>query len=177
VLAGIASVLSALFFSVDLLRREDPPGRADAIVVLGGDVVHRPARALELYQQGAAPVIVISGNGDCQEVRVFLAGNGVPATAIQLECGSRTTRENALLTVPLLRARRCRRVMIVTSWFHSRRALNCFRHDAPEIEFVSAPTTVDLPKSHWPNKYQRGRVVSEYLKLLYYWPRYGVWPL
>ncbi len=169
--------MSALFFSVDLLRREDPQSGADAIVVLGGDVVHRPARALELYQQGAAPAIIVTGNGDCQEVRVFLAGNGVPAAAIQLECESRTTRENARLTVPLLRARRCRRVILVTSWFHSRRALNCFRHDAPEIDFISLPTRADLPKAHWPNKYERSWVVSEYIKLLYYWPRYGVGPL
>jgi len=109
-------------------------------------------------------------------VRIFLAGKGIPAAAIQLECQSRTTRENALFAVPLLRAQSARRVIIVTSWFHARRALNCFRHDAPEIEFISRPTTADLPKSHWPNKHERGRVLSEYAKLLYYWPRYGIGP-
>ena len=175
-LAGVAAVLSALYFSVDLLRLEDRPGQADAIVVLGGDVAHRASRVLELYQQGAAPKVIISGSGDCQEVRIFLAGKGVPATAIRLECQSRTTRENALFAVPLLRAQNARRVIIVTSWFHARRALNSFRHYAPEIEFMSRPTTADLPKSHWPNKHERALVLSEYAKLLYYWPRYGIGP-
>jgi uncharacterized SAM-binding protein YcdF (DUF218 family) len=67
-------------------------------------------------------------------------------------------------------------VILVTSWFHSRRALKCFRHHAPDIEFVSRPTIVDLPNSHWPNKYERGWVLTEYTKLLYYWVRYGVSP-
>jgi len=175
-LACIAAILSALFFSVDLLHLEDRPGRADAIVVLGGDVVHRPPRALELYRQGEAPNVIISGSGDCQEVRIFLAGKGVSAAAIQLECASRTTQQNASFTVPLLRARSYRRVIIVTSWFHARRARNCFRHYAPEIEFISRPTTADLPKSHWPNNNECGWVLAEYAKLLYYWPRYGIGP-
>jgi uncharacterized SAM-binding protein YcdF (DUF218 family) len=163
------TVGSALFFSVNLLRLQSPAGRADAMVVLGGDVTHRPKRALELYQQKAAPGVIISGTGDCEEVRIFLAGKGVPAAAMQLECKSRTTMENALL-----RAQHARRVIVVTSWFHSRRALNCFRHCAPEIEFISLPTTSDVPKSHWPNQYERSRVLLEYAKLLYYRVRHGI---
>ena len=176
-LAGVAVVVAALIFSVNLLCLADRQGPADAMVVLGGDAALRPARALELYRQGAAPSVIISGSGDCQEVRVFLAGNGVPAAAIQLECKSRTTQQNASFTVPLLRARSARRVIIVTSWFHSRRALHCFQHYAPEIEFISLPTRRDLPESHWPNKYARVRILLEYVKLFYYWLRYGIAPV
>jgi len=138
-LASVAAIASALFFSPNLLRLEDVPGKADAIVILGGETIYRPARALELYQQGAATNVIITGEGDCESVRIVLAGKGVPATAIQLECESRTTRENAQFTVPLLRAQHAKRVILVTSWFHSRRALHCFRHYAPEIEFISLP--------------------------------------
>jgi uncharacterized SAM-binding protein YcdF (DUF218 family) len=172
--AGLVAVVSALFFSVNLLRVESPSGRADAIVVLGGDVTHRPRRALELYQQKAAPGVIISGTGDCEDVRIFLAGHGVPSAAMQLECKSRTTMENALLTATLLRTQHVRRVIVVTSWFHSRRALNCFRRCAPEIEFISLPTTADAPKSHWPNQYERSRVLLEYAKIFYYRVRHGI---
>jgi uncharacterized SAM-binding protein YcdF (DUF218 family) len=159
----------------------------DVIVVLGGDTGRRSARALELYQHGAAPRVIISGRGDCHEMRVFLAGKGVPADAIQVEPDSRSTRQNAMFSVVLLRASPKKvagkrtegeklKVIIVTSWFHSRRALNCFRHYAPDIEFVAAPTVTDRPKSHWPNRYERGWVLSEYVKLVGYWVCYGVWP-
>jgi uncharacterized SAM-binding protein YcdF (DUF218 family) len=173
-LACVAAVASALFFSPNLLRLEDAPGKADAIVILGGETIYRPSRALELFQQGAAANVIITGEGDCESVRIVLAGKGVPATAIQLECESRTTRENAQFTVPLLRAQHAKRVILVTSWFHSRRALHCFRHYAPEIEFISLPTTVDLPQHHWPARWARRWVLSEYAKVLYYWVRFGI---
>jgi uncharacterized SAM-binding protein YcdF (DUF218 family) len=175
-LACAAAVLASLFFSSNLLVLESPPATADVMVVLGGETVHRPVRALELYQQGAATNVIITGQGDCESVRTMLAGKGVPADAIQMECASRTTRENALFTIPLLRAQHVRRAIIVTSWFHSRRALHCFRHFAPEIEFISLPTTADLPPHHWPSKWERRWVLSEYAKLLYYRLRFGIPP-
>jgi uncharacterized SAM-binding protein YcdF (DUF218 family) len=78
--------------------------------------------------------------------------------------------------VKLLRERHVTRAVIVTSWFHSRRALNCFRHYAPEIDFTASPTVLDRPKSHCPDRYERAWVLSEYLKLLGYWVRYGIRP-
>jgi len=173
-LACVAAVASALFFSANLLRLETPSAKADAIVVLGGETIYRPARALELYQQGVATNIIITGEGDCESVRVVLAGKGVPAASIQMECASRTTRENAQFTIPLLRAQHTKRVILVTSWFHSRRALHCFRHFAPEIEFISLPTTIDLPRHHWPAKWARRWVLSEYVKIIYYRVRFGI---
>jgi uncharacterized SAM-binding protein YcdF (DUF218 family) len=146
------------------------------MIVLGGDIVDRPKRALELYKQGAAPNVIISGAGDCGEVRTFLVGKGVPESAIELEGKSHSTRENALYSIPLLKTMGAKRVVIVTSWFHSRRALHCFQHYAPDIDFVSSPTVQDLPKSCWPNKYERGWVIAEYVKLLGYWVCYGVCP-
>jgi uncharacterized SAM-binding protein YcdF (DUF218 family) len=166
--------LAALFFSANVLLVEDAPAQADAIVVLGGETVYRPERALELYQQRAATNVIISGEGDCEGVRITLEGKGVPAMAIQLECESRTTRENAKFTVPLLRSQNAKRVIIVTSWFHSRRALHCFRHYAPEIEFISRPTNADLPRHHWPSKWERKWVLTEYIKVVYYRVRFGI---
>jgi uncharacterized SAM-binding protein YcdF (DUF218 family) len=169
-----AVVIAALFFSANVLLVEDAPAQADAIVVLGGETVYRPGRALELYQQGVATNVIISGEGDCEGVRITLEGKGVPANAIRTECESRTTRENAKFTVPMLRAQNAKRVIIVTSWFHSRRALHCFRHYAPEIEFISRPTHADLPAHHWPSKWERKWVLTEYIKVMYYWVRFGI---
>src|SRR5438552_3204726 len=168
--------LLGLFFSKQILSVDSGNVQGEVMVVLGGETIHRPARAQELYQQGAASRILITGAGDCQEVRIALAGKGVPPAALQIECESHNTQQNARFSIPLLRAQGARRVIIVTSWFHSRRALKCFRHQAPDIDFVSRPTIADQPKSHWPNKYERGWVLTEYAKLLYYWVRCGVSP-
>jgi len=165
-----------LYFSKEILCVDSGNFQGEVMVVLGGETIHRPERALELYRQGAAPRILITGAGDCQEVRIALAGKGVPPAALQIECDSHTTEQNARFSIPLLRAMGARRVIVVTSWFHSRRALKCFRHHAPDVEFVSRPTMTDLSKSHWPNKNERGWVLTEYAKLLYYWVRYGVSP-
>jgi len=165
-----------LLFSKQLLRLDNGSLDQDAMVVLGGETNHRPYRAFQLYQQGAAPRVIISGAGDCGEVRTFLVGKGIPELAIELECNSRTTRENALYSIPSLKAIGAKRVIIVTSWFHSRRALRCFRHYAPGIEFLSLSTVEDLPKSHWPNKYEREWVLHEYVKILGYWICYGICP-
>lgn len=166
----------ALFFSDSLLVVEGKDATADVIVVLGGEPMQRPPRAAELFKQGTAPVVIVSGNGDCEDVRRLLEARGVPAPAIQLECASTSTVQNARFSAPLLRARHARRVILVTSWFHSRRALYCFRHYAPEIEFISRPTVADRPRFHWPNRYLRGYVLEEYIKSLGYWIIYGIRP-
>ena len=165
-----------LYFSKQILCVSNGPANGDVLVVLGGESIHRPHRAVELFQHGVAPRILVSGTGDCLEVRTYLVGKGIPEMQVELECASQNTKQNAEFSVRILREHKVKRAIIVTSWFHSRRALKCFRHFAPEIEFTSSPTSDDLPRSHWPNRYERGWVLNEYLKLGYYWIRYGIAP-
>ncbi len=144
---------------------------ADVIVVLGGEPVVRAEHAARLATNGLAPRVIVSGRGDCESNRRVLVQRGVSSKSIELECASRSTQENAVETVKLLRAQKCQRVIIVTSWFHSRRALSSFRKYAPEIEFLSAP----VPRTK-PWKFERGYIASEYLKTVAYALRYGIWP-
>jgi uncharacterized SAM-binding protein YcdF (DUF218 family) len=166
----------ALFFSEPILCVEDANARGDVMVVLGGKANYRPPRVLDLYGQGRAPIILISGRGDCQTVRAFLTSKSVQSAALELEGESTNTKQNAEFSVRLLRQRHVNHAVIVTSWFHSRRALCCFRHYAPEIEFTASPTVLDRPKGHWPDRYERAWVLSEYVKLIGYWVRYGIRP-
>jgi uncharacterized SAM-binding protein YcdF (DUF218 family) len=176
-LAALLLPVAGLYFSESFLCVDSGTHKGEALVVLGGEKNYRPSRALELFQGGSLSCILISGAGDWNEVRLYLEGKGVRPAAILLEKESRNTKQNAEFSVRLLRERHVTRAVIVTSWFHSRRALRCFRHFAPEIEFVAAPTVADRPKSHWPSRYERGWVLSEYMKLAGYWMCYGVWPL
>jgi uncharacterized SAM-binding protein YcdF (DUF218 family) len=173
----IALGVFAWFFPQQVLTVDSGPVKADAIVVLGGGMTERPERAAELFKQGEAPEILVSGKGDCASNEKLLEKEGVPEKVITLECGSHTTRENAEFSIPLLRQMGAHRVIIVTSWYHSRRALMCFEHYAPDLKFYSRPSYAGYPRAEWRSKGIRGRVKSEYLKLLGYWVRYGVWPL
>ena len=172
----ILSPVFGLYFSSSLLCRTSQQPHGDVMVVLGGEMIHRPSRAAELFANGVAPRVLVSGFGDCDEVKRELEGRGVPSAAIETECESKNTSQNARFCIKRLREQGARRVVIVTSWFHSRRALNCFQHYAHDIEFVSAPTVADLPSRHWPAKYERSWVMIEYFKLVYYFFRYGVSP-
>ena len=135
----IALGVFAWFFPQQVLTVDSGPVKADFLVVLGG-TSDRAERAAELFKQGEAPEILVSGKGDCVSNEKLLEEEGVPEKAITLECGSHTTRENAEFSIPLLHALGAKPLIIVTSWYHSRRALMCFEHYAPDIKFYSRPS-------------------------------------
>ena len=120
---------------------------------------------------------MVTGYGDCLKNVQLLERSGVPATAILAEPSALSTLENATKSVPLLRALRAHRVILVTTWYHSRRAVACFEHVAPDMQFLSRPAYTDFePKP--PNRTGYGWQVNyEYVKLAGYWFSYGVCPL
>ncbi len=164
--------VAALFLLAEpLLSTRSELRTADAVVVLGGEPVVRARAAGHLITNGLAPRVFVSGEGDCEDNRRVLERMGVRREAIVVECDSTSTQENAVNTIQLLREQKCRRVIIVTSWFHSRRALSTFRKYAPEVEFLSAP----VPRTQ-PWRYERHYIAAEYLKTVVYLFRFGVWP-
>ena len=172
----LAMLAAAAFFSPQTwLTVDSGAAQADAIIVLGGGSHERPLRAAELFRQKAAPVVIVSGFGDDEINRRLLLQNGVPAAAIQVEGKSKTTRENAEFTRKLLQAEKMHRIILVTSWYHSRRALACFRHFAPELKFYSRPSYFAFARKDWTRIITK-HVYWEYVKLPGYWICYGVWP-
>lgn len=59
-------------------------------------------------------------------MRELLVALGVPSERVALESAARTTRENARFSVALARARGWRRLVVVTSAVHTRRAMREF---------------------------------------------------
>ncbi len=158
----------------EFLTIDSGPVEADELVVLGGGD-GRAARAAELFRQGVAPRVLVTGFGDSRVNVAILEEGGVPASAITVEPSAFSTLENAQFSAPILRQHGARRVVVVTSWFHSRRALTTFRHVIPDIQFFSRPAYTDYePGSRIPDRY-RDHVNAEYVKLLGYWVAHGVW--
>jgi uncharacterized SAM-binding protein YcdF (DUF218 family) len=203
---GLLALLltAAFFFPQQVLCVDSGNVQADALVVLGGGSYERPTRAAELFRSGAAPRIIASGAGDCANNQQLMVAAGVPASAIELEGKSLSTKQNAKFSIPLLRAMRApnvgptpdptlfpgeaereagsrgpagtKRVIIVTSWYHSRRALRTFQHYAPDIQFYSRPSYFGYPRHQWSRQGISGFIRTEYVKLAGYWVCYGVWP-
>lgn len=168
---------SGFIFPQQVLVIDDGQVKGDVMVLLGGGAGERPARAVELFRAGVAPKILVSGAGDAEGNRLLMMHRGVPATAISLEPNSRTTRENAQFSIPQLRAMGAKKIIVVTSWYHSRRALKCFRHYAPDLVFASCPSYHGFPRAEWSHERLRQRIRIEYVKLIGYWVCYGVCPL
>jgi uncharacterized SAM-binding protein YcdF (DUF218 family) len=124
------------------LLRRDPALQADAIVVLGcppsARLSRRVERGVRLYQQGAAPVLLLSGGGRRAEpealtMRRAALAAGVPENAVLVEPASRDTLGNARETLRLLRAHRLRSVVLVSDRTHLPRATLLFRLAGIEI--------------------------------------------
>ena len=172
-LALPAAALGALVLTATFdppCREAPPPLHADAAVVLSGDVDElRTKRGAALVLAGEARYLVLTGSqrmvgGDSALSLARTArAAGVPAERILCETQSRSTRENVLLVRPLLAAHGLRRVALVTSRSHLRRALWAARRAAPAVEWLP----VSVPDAGSPGRRARSRF-AEWLKLAGY---------
>jgi uncharacterized SAM-binding protein YcdF (DUF218 family) len=168
--------VAAWFYPEKFLTVDSGPVSADVIVVIGGGQHERPLLAAKLFQQHAAARVLITGAGDDQINRQLLIANGVPARAIEVENKSTTTRENAVFAGKRFRAEKIHSAILVTSWYHARRAEKTFEHFVPEVKFYSRPAYFGFDRDDWARCHISKRMRLEFLKLPGYWLRYGVNP-
>jgi uncharacterized SAM-binding protein YcdF (DUF218 family) len=168
--------VAAWFYPEKFLTVDSGPAVADVIIVVGGGSHERPLRAAQLFQQHAAARVLITGAGDDGINRQLLLAHGVPARAIEVENKSTTTLENAEFSLQRLRAEKIHSAILVTSWYHARRAEKTFEHFAPELKFYSRPAYFAFARDDWKKRGINRRMRLEFLKLPGYWIRYGVNP-
>lgn len=126
---------------------------ADAIVLLGGGIsrqtegfptpdlkqgADRAWYAARLYKAGKAPIVIPSNMSAERCDNVLLMDLGVPDSAIKLESAARNTEENAKFVQQLLG--KGKKILLVTSAWHMRRAVLMFEKYAPELTVVPAAT-------------------------------------
>jgi uncharacterized SAM-binding protein YcdF (DUF218 family) len=132
-----AGYLAVTFVQVWQASRSDDVRTSDAIVVLGAAqydcapspvLEHRLDHALELYQRGVAPRIVVTGGkraGDrCTEAEagaLYLLERGVPDADILREVKGRNTWESIAASAKFLTERGYSRVVLVTDDYHALR--------------------------------------------------------
>src|SRR5881397_3008604 len=193
---GVAVALAAVSVAAILaagrvLVVADPlPPRADAIVILAGSVPDRALEAADLYRSGLAPRVVVTRErlppgqaalrargvrlpeGDELTVTA-LRGLGVPSPAIVVLRRRAVSTESEARTIARWAcARRLRRVVVVTSRAHSRRARLILRQAlGPGIAVAMHPSRYDAFASArwWRVRRDAKIVLSEYEKLANYW--------
>lgn len=164
----------------EFLVVSDPPRHADLIYVFAGDFWgSRVLLGASLGAQGWAPKVMLSGglysgggyvNVYQSDLAVdFAVQHGYPRSlfvSVPLEVPS--TIDEARAMGPIFHRFGARRVILVTSNFHSRRAAQVFRLFLPEFEFQmqgSSDHTFD-PDAWWNTPEQRHLVFSEYQKMI-----------
>ncbi len=173
----VAAIAAGLVLAADpLLTVRTGTRPSDVIVVLGGDGPRRAGKAVMLYREGVAPHILVTGDGDCLSIRDAMVERGVPQAAITVECKSRDTRENGLFSAPLLARMQARRVVLVTSWFHTRRALAAFNAASPRIALMAAPVEPHPEPLERLREVDATRAALEYVKIGWYAVRFGILP-
>ena len=173
-----------------------PIDSADAIVVLSGSsaYVERTQKAAELFRQGRAPLVLLTDDHTrggwssalqrnpyfVERARDELIKQGVPAEKIRIVPGlPSSTHDETLLIKDYAGAQRLRSLLVVTSSYHSRRALRSLRQS-----FAGTGTTIGLdpappgwqtpsPAVWWLQLEGWRNVGGEFVKLVYYLLKYG----
>lgn len=123
---------------------------ADAIVLLGGSMYQatnvtdyaemwtsadRVWQAARLYKAGKAPLIFVTGEGNARATQGLLMDFGVPTNALAFAEKARNTEEEARE----ISRRGLKKVLLVTSAWHMKRAKLMFEKYAKGVEIVPAP--------------------------------------
>jgi len=164
------------------LVEDDGPAKADAVVVLGGDVWgERIETAARLVRAGFAPVVLISGVPVAYGVNEgdlaipYIVRQGYPAEwFVALRNEGMSTREESFVLLRELRRRQVHSVILVTSDFHTARAARTFRASERtlgcrlELRVVPAPDRYFSAGSWWRNREGRKIALGEWEKTIAY---------
>lgn len=138
---------------------EDVPAHCDAMIVLSDDnyEADRANRAAQLYRSQAAPIVVASGRmlrpyaGIGELMQHDLTERGVPQSAILVfKQTAENTREEAEALKALVHDRGWKKILLVTSNFHTRRARYIFSRVIPETQvYVAAASDSGFNLNDW----------------------------
>ncbi|MEW6408753.1 MAG: YdcF family protein [Nitrospirota bacterium] len=200
-LFSIKPIASFLLYPLENMHinPSDQYPKADAIVVLSPGIRYskypsmeveldfgsnRILKAVRLFKDGAAPLILMSGGSgelfsqrkaDAHAMKSLAIEFGVPENRILVETQSRNTYENALYSKEILKDMGVKTIILVTSAFHMPRAVAVFKKIG--IEPIPAVTDFQSPRKEFDifcivpdasNLNRSSLAIKEYAGLLIY---------
>jgi vancomycin permeability regulator SanA len=156
----------------------DDPQKSNAIVVLAGDTSARPARALALLRQGMAEHVFLDVEVRSQIFDQRLTdlaqkyAASLPEASRVAVCPVTGFSTNAETddVARCLQSAGVHTVLIVTSDFHTRRALTIFRHRLPQYQFsvAAAHDSTQFGNAWWRNREWAKVTLDEWMKLVWW---------
>jgi uncharacterized SAM-binding protein YcdF (DUF218 family) len=156
----------------------DEPEKSDAIVVLAGETNVRPARALELLRQSMAPRVFLDAetrdviyNQRLVEIAQKYVNALAEANRVSLcPITGYSTIAEADDVSRCLQPLGAHRVLIVTSEYHTRRALMIFRHRLPQYKFTAgaARNPAQFGEAWWTTREWAKVTFDEWAKMLWW---------
>lgn len=180
---AIGAVFHVWVFTVlgSFLVRDEPPRKADAIVVLAGDQFGpRILTAGKLIQEGWAPYAIIDGTpyfgtNEAEIAIAYAVSNGYPASYFRrFERDMDSTREETTRLARELKQAGVHNIILVTSNYHTRRASSLMKRAAPwlAVDTVAAPDKYFSPGGWWKSRGGQRTFLYEWLKTLSAWVGY-----
>lgn len=159
-----------------------PLSKSDVIIVLSGDGGSRVKTGAMLYKAGYAPRILMTGgplfvSTYADYMADYAQSLGIPAKAIILERRAVSTYTNATDSLSVLESMDMKRVIVVTSKYHTRRSYAVFRSVFPpgvDIHIVAAPDEIDYDR-WWTDSQMAEPILIEWAKRFFYLLNYGIW--
>jgi len=156
----------------------DSPQQSDLILVLAGETDSRPTRALDLLRRGYGRRVLIdvpAGARIYEFSQVDLATRYIrdlpEAGSIQI-CPIRglSTKEESHDVATCLEDERAADILIVTSDYHTRRALSIFRHQVHGKRFSVAAARDDTQfgTRWWAHRQWAKTCLAEWLRLIWW---------
>jgi uncharacterized SAM-binding protein YcdF (DUF218 family) len=164
--------------AADLWMVNDPTAPADVIIVLGDDnyAGDRAFHAAELYRSGVAPVVVASGRMLRANVSIAdlmehdLESFGIPASSVvKFSQRASNTKQEAEALSGLISRSGWKRILIVTSNYHARRAAFIFDRVLPSnlsLHVSGARDSEFNPSDWWETRQGQKLLLDELLGYL-----------
>jgi hypothetical protein len=156
----------------------DSPQTSDVILVLAGETDRRPARALELLDQGYGRRVVIDvpveamiyDSPQIELAEKYIQGLRQRASVRLCPIVGLSTREEAHDVEKCLAEEEGRRILIVTSEFHTRRAISIFRHEVGGRSFsvAAAKDGMQFGTRWWTHRQWAKTCLDEWMKLVWW---------
>lgn len=156
---------------IEAAEAQSAPGRVDAVVVLTGGK-GRVEEGLRLLRAGVTDTLILSGVNGAATVDSIYMGRVDKALGerIILEKVSKSTYENAVETRRIVEIKGVKSVLLITSWYHLKRAENIFRAVMPKAVSITARAAVPPnPEDTIVYNFNSTLILtSEFLKYLFY---------
>ena len=177
---------TALYLASRWLVLDEPPSKADFIVLLAGDL-SRPLYGADLYRQGHATRIAVSRPApppqtenlrklgmqlprQDEQYREVLRRKGVPGNAISVFGDGNLSTVQEAETLREFLGDRPLRLLVVTSPYHTRRVKIVFTRLLPQADIrILASPYETFPQRWWTDQGAAVSTLLETAKLLYYY--------